>query len=134
MISSNSLCTFILHHDLNGLCDKNIRLIQYLMRTIKPANEKFKCMCEDFPNMAILTKSATPGKVQLTFAHVSVGNNYLGGSVTAFTLAVSVEALSVIYINSNIDFANTGRNIQIPITKVLFCAAGHLYRLKKQRY
>ena len=134
MISSNSLCTFILHHNLNGLCDKNLRLIQYLMRTSEPANKKFKWVCKDFPNMAILTKSATPGKVQLTFAHVSVGNNYLGGSVTAFTLAVSVEAPAIVSIDSDIDFANTGENIQIPITKVLFCAAGHLYRLKKQRY
>ena len=41
MISSTTLYTIIIRHDLNGPCDKNIRLIQYLMRTSKPAGKKF---------------------------------------------------------------------------------------------
>ena len=51
-----------------------------------------------FPNVAILTKSATPGEVQLTFAHASVGKKSLGESVTALNLAESLEAPIVISI------------------------------------
>ena len=74
MISTNNLSVFILHHNLNGLGDKNIRSIQYVMRVSKPAAEKYKRVCEDFPNLAILTKTATPVEIQLTFGHAAVGN------------------------------------------------------------
>ena len=78
MISSNALSTFILHHDLNEPCDKNLHSIQYLMCTGKSASDKFKRVSKYFPNMDIHTKSATPGNIQLTFAHTSVHNNPLG--------------------------------------------------------
>ena len=42
MIYSNTLSTFILHHDLNGLCNNNLNSIQYIMRTSEPSSEKFK--------------------------------------------------------------------------------------------
>ena len=73
MISYNTLSTFILHHDINRLCDKNICSIQDLMRTSNPDSDKFKRVCEDFPNLAILTNCATLGEVQMTFAHAPVG-------------------------------------------------------------
>ena len=57
------------------------------MRASEPAAEKYKRVCEDFPNLAILNKSATPGNIQLTFGHVAVGNKSLGESVAAFALA-----------------------------------------------
>ena len=76
MISPNDLSTFILRHNLNGLCNNNICSIQELMCTSKPAGNKFKHVYKYFPNVAILTKSATPGNTQLTFKHASVGNKY----------------------------------------------------------
>ena len=60
MIYSNALSTFILHHDLNVLYNNNLRSIQDIMRTSEPSSEKFKRVCKDLPNLAILTKSATP--------------------------------------------------------------------------
>ena len=123
MISSNALSTFILHHDINGLCDKNIRSVQYLMCTSKPDRDKFKHVWDNFPNLAILNKSATPGDHQLTFVHVYVGNKSLGESVTAFSLAGLIEAPKVVSINVDIAFAIAGDNIWIPITKVLLCTA-----------
>ena len=87
MISTNALSAFILHHHLNVPGNNNICSIQEFMRAIDPAAEKYKRVCEDLPNLAILTKSATLGKVQLTFGHTAVGNKPLGESVVAFTLA-----------------------------------------------
>ena len=77
MISTNALSVFIFHHHQNGICNKNLRSIQEIMRTSEPAFEKYKKVCDNFPNLAILTKSATPGKVQLPLAHASVGNKSL---------------------------------------------------------
>ena len=55
-------------------------------------------------------------------------------SVTAFALAVSLEALIVVSIDADIAFDNAGDKIQITITKVLLCATvNDLSRLKKQR-
>ena len=87
IISTNTLSVFILLHHLNGLVNKNFRLIQYAMRANDTAAENYNRVCKDFPNLAILTKSATPGKVQLTFIHAAVGNKSLGESVVAFSLA-----------------------------------------------
>ena len=78
MISTNALSVFLLHHHLNGLENKNIRLVQEVMRGSEPAADKFENICEDFPNLAILTKSSTLGEIQLTFGHAAVGNQSLG--------------------------------------------------------
>ena len=77
MISTNALSMFILHHNLNGLGNKNLRSVQYVMCTSKPATEKYKRVCKDFPNLAILTNSATPGEIQLTFVHTAALGNPL---------------------------------------------------------
>ena len=79
MISTNALSVFILHHDINGPGSKDLCSIQEITRASEPAAKKFKKVCEDFPNLTILTKSATPGAVQLTFAHRIIGNKSLGG-------------------------------------------------------
>ena len=81
MLSSNALSVFILHHHQNGIYNKNLRLIHDIMCASKPDAKKYKKVCDDFPNLTILTKSTTPGKFQLTFVHSTVGNKYLGGSV-----------------------------------------------------
>ena len=134
MLCSNNLSTFILHHDLNRLCDNNIHSIQDLMRTSNRVREKFKCVFKDFPNMAILTKSPTPGDIQLTFVHASIGNKSPGESVTAFSLAGFLEAQTVVSIDAGIAFAITSAKIRIPVTEVLLRAAvGDFERSKKQR-
>ena len=63
MISTNTLSVFLLHNHLSGLGNKNLRSIQDVMRASKLAAEKFKRVCKDFPNIAILTKSSTSGKI-----------------------------------------------------------------------
>ena len=77
MLSSKALSTFILHNNINVLYDNNLCLIQDIMCKSETASEKFKCVCKDLPNLAILKKSTTPGEVQLTFVHASVGNKSL---------------------------------------------------------
>ena len=87
---------FIIHQDQNGICNKSIRLIKDLSSVSKTANKNLKCVCEDFPNIDILTKSAMPGEVYLTFSHALVGNKSLGESVTAFALARSLDSPNVV--------------------------------------
>ena len=134
MISTNTLSVFILHHDQNRICNKNICLVQYIMRTSERAFEKYKKVCNNFPNLDILTKSATPGEVQMMFSHASVGNIYLRESVAAFALAGSLDSPSVISIDINITFATDGDKIRLTITEVLIrAAAGNLAWSNKQR-
>ena len=77
MISYHALSLFIFHHLQNRICNKNLRLIHDIMHMSEPDFEKYKKLCDNFPNLVILTKIATPGKVQLSFAHASVGNKSL---------------------------------------------------------
>ena len=105
------------------------------MRAIEPAADKFNRVCEDFPNLAILPKSSTPGKIKLTFGHAAVGNKSLGKYVVDFALAGDLSSPSVIYFKIKIAFAADGDKIRIHITEVLLCAAnGDLTRSKNQRY
>ena len=135
MISSHALSAFLLHHPLNGLGNTNLRSVEEAMRASEPATEKYKNVCEDFPNLGILTKSSTPGEVQLTFGHLTVGNKYLRESIQSFALAGDLGSTSVIPFNLKIAFAPEGEKIRLPITEVLLRAvAGDLARSKKQRY
>ena len=61
MISSHNLSAFLLDHPLNGLGNSNLWSMQEVIRASKPATEKFKDICNEFPNLAILTKISTPG-------------------------------------------------------------------------
>ena len=135
MISTNALSVFTLHHHTNGLSNKNIRLIQDVITAIEPATEKYKRVCEYFPNLAILTKSATPGKLQLTFGHSAVENKSLGESIVAFALAGDLSLPSVISLKIEIAFSADGDKMRLPIAEVLLCAAaGNLALSIKQRY
>ena len=99
-----------------------------------PVAETFKKVCEDFPNLTILTKSATPGKVQLMFGHATVGNKSLGESVVTFALAGYLSLPSVVSIKMDIIFAVDSDNIRLLIMEVLPCAASEdLTRSKKQQ-
>ena len=133
-MSTNALSVFILHYHQNGTCNKNLHSIQDIMRTSEPAFEKYKTFCENLPNLAILTKSATPGEVQLTFAHASVGNKSLREYVSALALTGSLNSLSVVSIKIIIVFSTDGEKICLPITEVLLCAAaGNIVWSKKQQ-
>ena len=81
MVSSHALSAFLLDHPLNRLGNSNLWSIQEVIQASKPGTEKFKDICTDFPNLAILTKSSTPGKIQLTFGHSTFGNKSLGGTL-----------------------------------------------------
>ena len=123
----------MIHHHPNRLGNNNLHLIQYVMRARDPAAKKYKRVCEDFPNIAILTKSATPGEVQLTFGHTSVGNKSLGESVVAFSLTGYLRPPSIISLKIDIAFSGDGDNIRLPIAEVLLrAAANDLTRSKKQ--
>ena len=74
MLSTNYSSVFIIHNHQNRICNNNLRLIQDIMCAIEPAAEKYKKVCDDFPDLSILTESATLGESQLTFVHASVGN------------------------------------------------------------
>ena len=78
MISSHALSAFLLNNPLNGLGNSNLRSVQEVVRASKPATEKFKDICTDFPNLALLTKNSTPGEIQITFGHSMFGNKSLG--------------------------------------------------------
>ena len=123
MISTNALSLFLVHRHPKGIGKNNLRLVQEVMRAIELDTDKFKKVCEDFPNLAILTKSSTPGDIQLTFGHAAVSNKSLGESVVDFCLAGDLSSPSVILFNIEIAFAADGDNIRLPIAEVLLCAA-----------
>ena len=105
------------------------------MRASEPAAKNYKNICEDFPNLSILTKSATPGTVQLKFYHAAVGNKSLGESVVAFSLAGDLSSPSVVSLKIDIDFAADGDKICLLIAEVLLRAVvGNLARSNKQQY
>ena len=134
MISSHALSAFLLDHPINGLGNANLWSVQEAIRAIVPAMEKFKDICNDFPNLAILTKRSTPGEVQLTFVHSTVRNKSLRESLQYFALAGNLGSPNVISFNLDIAVAPEGEKIRLPITEVLLCAvAGDLKGSKKQR-
>ena len=78
MIYNNNLLLFLLEHDQNGVYDCNLRFIRESMRLDELAVSKFKLEGVDLPNIVILTKSTTPGEVQVIYAHASTDNKSLG--------------------------------------------------------
>ena len=123
MVSTNYLLLFLLEHDLNKVCNRNIHSIQEPMYSDKPARSKFKWVCTDFPNLAILTNSVTPGEVQVAYAHVSVGDKSLRETVVSFVLEGSLEATTVVLINAEHAFSDAGKNIHLPTTEFILCTA-----------
>ena len=126
---------FMLYQDQNRICNKKFRSIEDLVRTSKPANNNLKRVFKYFPNLAILTNSSMPGEVQLMFTHTSVGNKDLGGSVSVFFLAGSLDSPTVVLIDSDISLAISSDNICLPIFEVLLCDASRKRaRYKKHSY
>ena len=135
MIYTNALSVIFLHRHINGLGNKNLRSIRDFMRASKPAVEKYKRVCKDFPNISILTKSATPGEIQLTFGHAAVGNKSLGGYIVNFDLLGDISFSYIISLNIKTVFAADGNKICLLIAEVLLRSApGDLARSKKQRH
>ena len=122
MISSNALSTYLLQHNQIEIYDQNFSSIQDTVRLDNPDGSKFKGVCTYFPNLAVLTKSKTPGDIQVTYVHVPVGNKSLGEMVPAFSLEVSLEAPTVILIVVERTFYGNGEKIHIPTMKVFLCS------------
>ena len=57
MISNNVISLFLLAHDHIVGCKRNLCSIQDLMRSYKPDGTKFKRVCTDIPNLALLNKN-----------------------------------------------------------------------------
>ena len=134
MISSHALSAFLLDHPLTGLGNSNLRSVQKVIQASKPATEKFKDICTDFPNLDILTKISTPGEIQLIFRHSTVRNKSLGETLQSFALSSDLASSSVISFNLENAFAPEGEKTRLPITEALLrAAAGDLKGSKKQR-
>ena len=104
------------------------------MCLIKTAAENYKKVCKDLPNLAILTKSAMLGEVQLTFGHAIVRNKPLGESIVDFALLGYLRSTSVVSINMDIAFSADSNNICLQIAEVLLrAAASDLARSKNQQ-
>ena len=98
---------------------KNIRSIKYAMRSDDPAGSKFKRVCTDLPNTAVLIKIATPGDIQVT------------KTVTDFALVESLKVKTVVSIDFEPAFADDVKNIRLLTTEVILCAtAGDLKKKK----
>ena len=102
------------------------------MHSDDPDISKSKRVRTDFYNLVLLTKSTTPGEVQATYAHVSIGNKPLGKKVTTFALAGSPKTPTMVSINIERAFAEDSKKICPARMEVLFCAAtGELAKSKK---
>ena len=119
MISTNALSLFLLKHDQNGVFNRNLLSIQDLMRSDESAGTKFKRVCTDSLHLTLLTKTATPGEMQVTFGYTSVGNNSLEETVTAFALVGSLEYLVVASIDAKRDFTSANKKSRLPVTEFL---------------
>ena len=89
----------------------------------EPDINNYKRVCDNCPNIVILTKGAMQGEVQLTFVHMYVGNKSLGEYVMVFALAGSLDSHSLFSININIVFIVNGDKISLRIADVLLRAA-----------
>ena len=100
----------------------------------KPAGSKLNRVITDFPNLAVLTKSTTPGEIQAMYVHTSIRNKFFGEMVTNFVLEGSLEASTVVSIDIERALARNGKKVHYLTTKVLLLAAtGKLAKSKKLR-
>ena len=134
MISSNALSIYLIQHNQNNICAQNLCSIQDAMCSDEPAGSKFKRVFTDFPNMAVLTKSTTPGDIQVTYFHSYVGNKSLGEMVTDLSLEVYPKAPTMVSIEIKYNLFNDGEKIFLPTTEVLLRAtSGNLSKSKNLR-
>ena len=84
---------------------------------------KFNCIYEYFYHLEILTKSATPGDFQTTFAHSAIGNTPLRENVTKCYLKYPPESPTVVLFDTERAFSSAGSNISLPITEVDFLSS-----------
>ena len=123
IISNNALSIYIIQHEQNKIYEQNIHLIQDAMLSEKPSGSKFKTVRIDFPNLGVLTKSATSGEIQEMYAHASIGNKYIGKTVTAYAMVGYLEAPTMVSIKIEHSFAGSGNKFRLPTMEVLLCAA-----------
>ena len=132
MISTNALPLFLPKHYQNGVCEHNLRSIKESIHSDEPDVSKLKRVCADFPDIMLLTKSATHRKSKVIYAHTSIGNNSIGETVTTFALVVFLKAPNLVMIDVESDGA--GNKIHLPTTEVLLRAAiGNISKSKNIR-
>ena len=135
MISTYTLLLFLLKHNQNGVFNSNVRYIKESVHSDDPATAKFKPVCTYLPKISLVTKGATPGEVQVTYARASSGNKSLGETVTNFSLEGFLEVTTLVTISSERAFAGSSNKIHLPATKVLLSAASwDLSKLNKICY
>ena len=122
MISSNTSSMYLLQHYQENICDQNIRSIQEAMCSDEPSRSKFRRVYIGLPNLAVPTKSAMPGDMQVTYVHASVGNKYLRETVTDFSLSGYLKAPTVVLIDAEYTFAGYSEKIHLPTTEILLRA------------
>ena len=93
------------------------------MHVSRPSAKNYKKVCEDLPDLAILTKSTIPGKVQFMFGQATTGNKSPGEPIVAFALVGYLISPSISPLKIDIDFAADGDKIHLPITEFLLRAA-----------
>ena len=98
-------------------------MIQDLIPLDKPDGTNFKLVCTDFPNTALITKSGTAVEIQANFGHASVGNTFLGETITTFVLVGYLESPKVVLINAEHASITAGKKICFLVMEVLLCAA-----------
>ena len=108
---------------MNKVLNHNIRLIQYLMRSDKSDGTNFKRVCIDFTNLALITKSAKPGDIQVNFDHASAGKPPPGETVNAFDLVVYLESLTLVSIDAKRTLVSAAKKIHIPVMEFFLRAA-----------
>ena len=91
-----------------------------MMQSDEPAGANFKCVCADFPNIALLTKSTTPGDIQVKFGRASIGNKSLRETIDALDLARSLESLMVVSINAENEFSRNSEKIYLLVMEASF--------------
>ena len=131
MFYSYALSIYLLHHNQKDLFNQNIWSIQDAMRSDNPAGSKLKRVCTDLPNMVVLNMIATPGDIQVTYAHASVRNKSLGKAVTDSSLAGSLEAPTMVSIDIKSAFSGNDEKTCVLTMDVLLCAA--VKKLKKPK-
>ena len=104
------------------------------MRSDDLSGPKSKRVCKDIPNLVLITKSTTPGYIQVTYEHASVGNKAFVKTVTAFSLARSLQVPTVVLIGIKRAFAVDGEKILLLTMEVLLhTTTGDLKKSSKLR-
>ena len=80
---------------------------------------KFKRVCTDLPNIAILAKRFIPSKIKMNLGQAAIGNKSPEETGASFALTGSTESPMVVSLNSGFYFSCAGENIYLPIMELI---------------